>query len=80
MEDIVNSIIQLNPTITVETPLGTGRALLVLDYGMDVNTCWVIALDTDGQIKHFDSNQIRLQKNYTYGSGTGSGPATTASK
>lgn len=60
-------ILQLNPTIPVDTKLGKGRALIVIDYGQDFNTCWVVALDKGGVIKHFDSNQITLQENFTYG-------------
>lgn len=59
-------MIQLNPEIWVETPLGIGLAIIVIDYGMNNNTCWVVALQKDGQIKHFDSNDIKLCKNYTY--------------
>ena len=59
-------ILQLNPSIFVYTKLGHGRALFVIDYGMDINTCWVVALD-NGEIKHFDSNQIRIEENHTYG-------------
>lgn len=61
-------ILQLNPTIPLYTKIGPGRALLVIDYGMDVNTVWVVALTKDGQIKHFDSNDVRLEENYTFGS------------
>ena len=48
-------ILQLDPTIMVETPLGTGQTLFIIDYGMHQNTCWVIALKDSGIIKHFDS-------------------------
>ncbi|MDP0501296.1 MAG: hypothetical protein Q7P63_14480 [Verrucomicrobiota bacterium JB022] len=61
------SMVQLNPYIPVSTPLGTGLALLIIDYGMSVNSCWVVALKEDGRIKHFDSNDVFLRPNYTYG-------------
>lgn len=60
-------ILQLNPTILVETPLGRGQALFVIDYGMHQNTCWVVALERDGIVKHFDCNDIILATNFTYG-------------
>jgi hypothetical protein len=60
-------ILQLNPSIMVETPLGTGHAIFIIDYGMHQNTCWVVALQKDGVIKHFDCNDIILSTNYTYG-------------
>ncbi len=59
-------ILQLNPEIWVETPLGDGLAVMVIDYGLNHNTCWVVALESDGQIKHFDSNDIRVCYNHTY--------------
>lgn len=58
---------QLNPTIQVETPLGKGQAIFLIDYGMHQNTCWVVALITNGIVKHFDCNDIILAINYTYG-------------
>ncbi len=60
-------ILQLNPTILVETPLGTGQALFIIDYGMHQNTCWVVTLVENGIIKHFDCNDVILSTNHTYG-------------
>ena len=60
-------IYQLNPAILVETPLGQGQTLFIIDYGMHQNTCWVVALVKDGVIKHFDCNDVILSTNYTYG-------------
>lgn len=59
-------IIQLNSEIWVETPLGDGLAIIVIDYGIGHNTYWVVSLSEDGQVKHFDSNYIRLKINHTY--------------
>ncbi len=59
-------ILQLNPAILVETPLGRGEAIFVIDYGMHQNTCWVVALQKDGIIKHFDCNDVLISTNYTY--------------
>lgn len=56
---------QLNPPIDVLTPLGRGLALLVIDYGVHLNSIWVVASYSDGQLKHFDSNDVRLAKNWT---------------
>ncbi len=58
---------QLNPTILVETPLGAGQAIFIIDYGMHQNTCWVVSLVSNGVVKHFDSNDVILATNYTYG-------------
>jgi hypothetical protein len=62
----MNTIIQLNPQIVVYTPLGKGLAFFLIDYGMSVNTCWVVRL-ANGEIKHFDANDIRAEGNPTYG-------------
>jgi len=60
-------MIQLSPHIDVVTLLGRGIAIIVIDYGTHQNTCWVVALhDHDLQVKHFDSNDIKLCKNHTY--------------
>jgi len=61
------NLLQLNPPVSVLTPLGNGIALLIIDYGITFNTVWVVALKEDGQIKHFDSNDIKVDKNYTFG-------------
>ena len=59
-------ILQLDPSILVETPLGRGLAIFMIDYGMHQNSCWVVALEKDGVVKHFDCNDIILSTNYTY--------------
>lgn len=58
---------QLKPSLLVETPLGQGLAIFIIDYGMHQNTCWVVSLINDGIIKHFDCNDVVLSTNYTYG-------------
>lgn len=60
-------ILQLDPAILVETPLGQGQAIFIIDYGMHQNSCWVVALVESGIIKHFDCNDVILATNYTYG-------------
>ena len=60
-------ILQLNPSILVNTPLGVGQAIFIIDYGMHQNTCWIVALQNNGVIKHFDCNDVILGTNYTYG-------------
>ncbi|MBS7333731.1 hypothetical protein [Faecalibacter bovis] len=59
-------MIQLNPTILVNTPLGRGHAIFLIDYGMHQNTCWVVTMETNGVVKHFDCNDIIVCTNYTY--------------
>jgi hypothetical protein len=57
---------QLNPTILVDTPLGRGHVLFIIDYGMHQNSCWVVTLEKNGIVKHFDSNDIIVCTNFTY--------------
>jgi len=59
-------LLQLNPAIPVETSLGKGQAIFLIDYGMHQNTCWVVVLESKGIVKHFDANDIIVSTNYTY--------------
>jgi hypothetical protein len=61
-------ILQLNPTIDVQTPLGDGEAFFIIDYGVNVNTVWVVRLD-GGVMKHFYSDDIRVYGNPMNGKG-----------
>ena len=56
-------LLQLNPTIPVKARKhGDGEAILVIDYGPDVNTVWVVRFK-GGIIKHFYSDDIRVYGN-----------------
>jgi len=59
---------QLNPTMEVHTPLGDGEALFIIDYGLNVNTVWVVRYK-DGVIKHLYSDDIRIYGNPMNGDG-----------
>jgi hypothetical protein len=59
---------QLNPTIDVHTPLGDGEALFIIDYGVNVNTVWVVRFK-GGVIKHLYSDDIRVYDNPMNGNG-----------
>jgi hypothetical protein len=59
---------ELRQPIEVNTPLGDGLAIIVIDYGAWVNTCWVVVLTT-GQIKHFDANLVTVKPNGAYSIG-----------
>ena len=59
-------ILEIQQVIWVETNLGKGIALFLMDYGIQNNTIWIVALERSGEIKHFDSNQIRLVENFTF--------------
>ena len=58
--------IQLNESISDETPLGRGYAILI-ETGAD-DYWWTVALDT-GAIVTFSQDKIRMTKSYSYGRG-----------
>jgi len=60
-------MLQLNPPIWVQTPLGEGDALVLIDYGPNVNTVWLVHLHEGGRALHFDSSDIRVMGNLMYG-------------
>ncbi len=59
----MTAILQLNPHIKVQTPLGDGWAWFIIDYSIEINTIWVVRLDKLGNVKHFDSNDIIIDAN-----------------
>jgi len=61
-------ILQLNPTIDVATPIGEGTAIMIIDYGIDVNTVWIVRF-SGGEVKHVLSDDIRVFGNPMYGKG-----------
>jgi hypothetical protein len=54
--------------IPVHTPHGEGDALLLIDYGIDVNTVWLVRLK-GGVVLHYLSEDIRIYGNPMYGNG-----------
>lgn len=60
-------MLQLNPPIWVQTPLGEGDALVLIDYGPNLNTVWLVHLFEDGRAMHFDSSDIWVMGNLMYG-------------
>ena len=56
-------ILQLNPPIHVLTPLGDGFARLLIDYGPDINSIWVVDLFENRKCIHVDSSEIRFGEN-----------------
>lgn len=61
-------MLQLNPTIDVTTPLGDGEAYIVIDYGPNVNTVWLVRMK-GGVIKHFYSDDVLIYGNPMNGKG-----------
>ncbi len=61
----MTAILQLNPQIRVKTPLGWGWAFFLADYDLQINSIWIVRLDADGSVRHFNSNQIFIDGNPT---------------
>jgi hypothetical protein len=57
---------EFSSPIWVQTPLGPGRAILMIDYGIDHNPIFLVQLD-DGRFKSIDSNDCRAFENLTFG-------------
>lgn len=60
-------MIQLNPTIPVETPKGNGQAIVLIDYGSEHDLFWVVFIDDTRECWTFNNRQIRAQPNITMG-------------
>lgn len=60
-------ILQLSPPLNLETPKGPGLAWLVIDYGIEHNIMWVVAINDTGEIWTFPNPQVRAEKNITMG-------------
>ena len=54
--------------LPVHTPHGEGEAILIIDYGIDVNTIWLVRL-SGGAVKHYNSDDIRVYGNPMHGKG-----------
>jgi hypothetical protein len=50
-----------NP-INVHTPHGKGQAFFLIDYGLTINSVWVVRLE-GGKILHYYSDDIRIYDN-----------------
>jgi len=57
---------EFNKPIPVITPLGDAYAIYITTNGMWDDDEWTCALMKDGQVRHFNSSQIRLWHNGTY--------------
>jgi len=53
--------------IPVVTPMGDGYAIYVESGGMFENDVWTVCLSEGGSIKHFNSSQLRMWHNETFG-------------
>lgn len=58
-------MIQLNPTIPVMTPKGSGWAFFLIDRSQEHDLEWVVFLDNGGYCWTFRNSDVRIQKNLT---------------
>ena len=57
-----SSIHEFASPIPVHTPHGAGEAYMMIDYGINVNTTWIVRL-RGGYVKHYYSDDIRIYDN-----------------
>lgn len=62
----MQTIIELREGYDVWTPLGHGTCLIIFAPSYMNNSLWMVKLD-NGEVKHFDSNDIRMSGSPTYG-------------
>ena len=55
-----------NP-IPVLTPLGDGYAIYATHSGQFDNDTWTVCLCSDGSIRHFNTGQVKMWANATFG-------------
>jgi hypothetical protein len=60
-------ILQLSPSLPLQTPKGPGMAWMVQDYGEEHHLLWTVAIDATGEIWTFRNPEVRAQKNITMG-------------
>lgn len=60
-------ILQLNPSIPLDTPKGPALAVLVIDMGEEHHLMWVCFQDDTGECWTWPNPQVRAQKNVTMG-------------
>ena len=56
-------ILQLDPTIPLETPKGSAKAHFLIDYGQEHHLLFVCFQDDTGECWTWPNPQVRLQEN-----------------
>ena len=60
-------ILQLNPSIPVQTTSGKGQAVAIIDYSPEHDLYWVVFLDHSRECWTFQNKDIRAQENLSLG-------------
>jgi hypothetical protein len=58
---------QLNPPLPMKSSKGDGYAIAVIDYGLEHNLLWVVALDDSGEVWCVPNKDVRMQSNWSAG-------------
>jgi hypothetical protein len=58
-------IIQLDPTIPMETPKGPAKAHFLIDYGQEHHLIWVCFRNDTGECWTWSNPQIKIEENVT---------------
>ena len=61
----MTTVIQLNPTIPLDTPKGKATAFFLIDYSQEHHLSWVTFIDATGECWTFENRLVRLQSNYS---------------
>lgn len=60
-------ILQLNPSLPVETKAGKGQVVALIDDNPEHDLHWVVFLDQSRECCTFNNKDIRAQENFTLG-------------
>jgi hypothetical protein len=60
-------MLQLNPTLEMDTCKGRGHAEVLIDYGPEADLLWVVVLNDTGEIWAFRSKDVRATANISIG-------------
>jgi hypothetical protein len=64
------SIIQLNPPIYMETPLGSAVCLFLWEQGLEIDVQWCCFIEATGEPWWFPNSKVRLSPNLSAGRAT----------
>lgn len=59
-------MLEFNNPIPVITPHGEGYAIYVSNSKTFENDVWTVVLSSTGEIKHYNTSQIKMVKNGTF--------------
>lgn len=60
-------LLQLKPSIPVDTPKGRGECVGWIDYSKEDDLMWIVLLDVGGECWIFPNKDVRGVPNFTIG-------------